>query len=129
MTPAPERSEALQAFRTARTDGLPPPPARLAATTTLPVRDVATPPAARPEPAANERDSFTMDELVKEPVRTCRRMATLREDLPARPLNVDLTPETAFIFNERCRELRVKKKDVVEVLLRAWLEVSSQDLH
>ncbi len=68
--------------------------------------------------------NFTIDELLEDPIATCRRMAVLREDMPARPLNVDLTPETASSFNERCRDLRIKKKDVVEVLLRAWLDAT-----
>lgn len=129
MTAAPERSEALQAFRTTRTVGLPPPPARLASATTPPVSQVAAPTESPPGPSAGEEDTFTVDELVREPVRTCRRMARLREDMPARPLNVDLTPETASTFSDRCRELRLKKKDVVEVLLRAWLEASSHGSH
>jgi len=45
--------------------------------------------------------------------------------MPARPLNVDLTPETAAEFDDRCRALRLKKKDVVELLLRGWLTASA----
>lgn len=129
MTAVPERSEALQAFRTARTVGLPPPPARLTSATTPTKTEAASPPQVQLEPTPSEEDTFTMNGLVSEPVRTCRRMAAIREDMPARPLNVDLTPDTASMFTDRCRELRVKKKDVVEVLLRAWLEASSQGSH
>lgn len=49
-------------------------------------------------------------------------MTDQRASQPSKPLNVDISPVTADAFDERCRTLRVKKKDVVEVLLRAWLE-------
>ena len=122
---APDRSEALQAFRTARAASLPPPPTRLASAATLPAFEVAPAPEPPRQPSTSPGDTFTVDELIREPVPTCRRMATLREDMPTRPLNVDLTPDTASSFSDRCRELRVKKKDVVEVLLRAWMEATS----
>lgn len=120
---ATERSDALQAFRTARAAGLPPPPTRLAPAP--PPGPEATAPEPSSKASSQRRDDFTLTELVQDPTSTCRRMASLREDMPARPLNVDLTPETATDFNDRCRELRVKKKDVIEVLLRAWLQASS----
>lgn len=52
-------------------------------------------------------------------------MTVLREDMAARPLNADLTPETFKAVSERCRDLRVNKKDIVEVLLRTWLEAET----
>ncbi len=65
--------------------------------------------------------AFTLSALLQDPAATCRAVGTYREAMPARPLNVDLTPETAAAFDDRCRALRLKKKDVVEVLLRGWL--------
>jgi hypothetical protein len=62
------------------------------------------------------------DRLVADPVDACRTMGMLREGQPSKPLNVDLTPGVAGRFDDRCRALRVKKKDVVELLLRAWLD-------
>lgn len=64
---------------------------------------------------------FTLGRLLADPITVCRAMSTHREDMPARPLNVDLTPTVARRFDDECRALRVKKKDVVEVLLRGWL--------
>jgi hypothetical protein len=81
------------------------------------------------EPAATSTaaDSATpvrsgFDRLVVDPVDACRTMGMLREGQPSKPLNVDLTPDVASRFDDRCRALRVKKKDVVELLLRAWLD-------
>lgn len=48
-------------------------------------------------------------------------MSAHRENMPGRPLNVDLTPRLAARFDDHARALRVKKKDVVELLLRGWL--------
>jgi len=66
--------------------------------------------------------SFAFAALVDRPVETCKAMTDIRASQASKPLNVDITPDTADAFDERCRTLRVKKKDVVEVLLRAWLE-------
>lgn len=84
-----------------------------------------------PEPVDREDDvqrgddeggePFTLRELLTDPIAVCRAMSAHREGMPARPLNVDLTPTVARRFDDECRALRVKKKDVVEVLLRSWL--------
>lgn len=63
--------------------------------------------------------------LVDRPVETCKAMTDARQAEPSKPLNIDITPGTAAAFDDRCRTLRVKKKDVVEVLLRAWLEAGA----
>ena len=60
--------------------------------------------------------------LLADPRGTCQQMSYERENLPARPLNVNITPDVAAGFDDQCRRLRVKKKDVVELLLRGWLE-------
>jgi hypothetical protein len=72
------------------------------------------------ESSTTARSGF--DRLVADPVDACRTMGLLREGQPSKPLNVDLTPDVAGRFDDRCRALRVKKKDVVELLLRAWLD-------
>jgi len=69
--------------------------------------------------------SLSFEALVERPVQTCKTMTDIRLSSPSKPLNVDITPSTADAFDERCRALRVKKKDVVEVLLRAWLDAST----
>ncbi len=69
--------------------------------------------------------AFTWAALLQDPTATCRAVGAYREAMPARPLNVDLTPETAAEFDNRCRALRLKKKDVVELLLRSWLTASA----
>ena len=46
----------------------------------------------------------------------------VREGQPSKPLNVDLTPDVARASTTGCRAMRLKKKDVVELLLRAWLD-------
>lgn len=126
MTATTSRAAALQALRPSRTDGLPSPPSRREPSA-VPEPAVADPPA-RPVglgPQSSDEATFRLDQLFEDPAGTCRRMAQSREEMPARPLNVDLTPETARAFSDRCRALRVNKKDVVEVLLRAWLEASA----
>lgn len=89
----------------------------------------ASSPAAKDDPAASSADARAatpirsgFDRLVTDPVDACRTMGMLREGQPSKPLNVDLTPGVASRFDDRCRTLRLKKKDVVELLLRAWLE-------
>ena len=72
--------------------------------------------------AASSSRRTRFEELVANPVDTCRTMGMVREGQPSKPLNVDLTPDVARSFDDRCRALRVKKKDVVELLLRAWLD-------
>lgn len=141
-----DRAGALRSLRPSRTDGLPPPPPLQAGPDRL---AVLSPPAEPPEPQTSEAESdrpqrrsatgaeqpeampvgvdmsagglFTLVALIQDPAATCRAIAGHREAMPARPLNVDLTPETASAFDDRCRALRLKKKDVVEVLLRGWL--------
>lgn len=126
MTATTSRTAALQALRPSRTDGLPPPPSRRQpdeppgfGSTSFPARP------AELSPPSSDEATFRLDQLLEDPSGTCRRMAQIREDMPARPLNVDLTPETARAFSDRCRALRVHKKDVIEVLLRAWLETAA----
>lgn len=50
------------------------------------------------------------DRLIADPVDACRTMGMLREGQPSKPLNVDLTPDVASRFDDRCRALRVKKR-------------------
>lgn len=141
-----DRSAVLRAFRSSRTEGLPSPPplataghsrpAELdnspsdsggqdpgvrqpdAATPSLPGQPAADLPAQHEGPPSGE---LTLSALLANPVSTCRAMSIRRESMPSRPLNVDLTPDVAARFDEQCRTLRVKKKDLVEVLLRGWL--------
>lgn len=141
-----DRATALRAFRKDRTDGLPPPPPL--DPHPLPPRvdvgSVAGPEGGpgvpgRSSTASRERQSdqqaglcptavataattpALIDRLLRDPVAACRAMSAHRENSPARPLNVDLTPDLARGFDDKCRELRIKKKDVVELLLRGWL--------
>lgn len=147
------RAEALHALRPGRAAGLPAPPPR--PIIVLPdlephvmgddndVESDATSPGmaleaavTRSEPQAPSstgdgvapvgKASFSFAALVDHPEETCKAMTDARALQPAKPLNVDITPGVADAFNERCRTLRVKKKDVVEVLLRAWLESSPE---
>lgn len=103
-SPAAERQES------------PPPPPQAAPTAASPGSG----------PAPNPTSPFTFDDLVAEPTATCKAMTDARLSQPAKPLNVDLTPATADAFDDRCRALRIKKKDVAEVLLRAWLDASGR---
>jgi hypothetical protein len=134
-----DRAAALRSLRTSRTDGLPPPP---------PVASGGGATASsRPSPPEEPRrqlsdvsrqeasgdtghphETTSLDALLADPVRACREMGNLRENMPARPLNVDLTPDVAAAFDQQCRTLRVKKKDVVELLLRGWLQHQGRDL-
>lgn len=68
---------------------------------------------------------FTFRSLVDRPQATCKAMTDERLQQPSKPLNVNITPATAEAFDDRCRAMRLKKKDVVEVLLRAWLAAST----
>lgn len=133
-----DRAAALRSLRS-RTDGLPPPPPLAPGNNTT--GDTAPPreprrPSALEEAQQGSADeslprrygSTSLDALLTDPVRACRDMGNLRENMPARPLNVDLTPEVAAAFDEQCRALRVKKKDVVELLLRGWLQHQGRDL-
>jgi hypothetical protein len=138
-----DRAAALRSLRSDRTEGLPPPPALVPAPPSPPTND-SEPPArdvtpsepAPVEPQAGRAHSgsagsqypASLNALLADPVKACRDMGHLRENLPARPLNVDLTPAVAAAFDEQCRALRVKKKDVVELLLRGWLEHQGRDL-
>lgn len=72
--------------------------------------------------AVRDASPFSFDALVERPGETCKAMTDVRASQASKPLNVDITPATAEAFDDQCRKLRVKKKDVVEVLLRAWLE-------
>lgn len=137
-----DRAAALRSLRSSRAEGLPPPPP-IPPTQAAPEPEW-TPPAPRLEiAAAAENQDHTgtdtsrpavaqpqtrLDDLLADPVRACRDMGNLRENMPARPLNVDLTPDLAAAFDEQCRTLRVKKKDVVELLLRGWLQHQGRDL-
>jgi hypothetical protein len=126
-----DRAAALRSLRS-RTEGLPPPPALSPAPReesparaqsrrdeSLARRD----PADRGEEASDAAvNPASWQALLADPLKACRDMANRRENMPARPLNVDLTPAAASAFDEQCRALRVKKKDVVELLLRGWLE-------
>ena len=67
---------------------------------------------------------FTFRALVERPWATCKAMTDARMQQPSKPLNVDISPATAQAFDDRIRTMRLKKKDVVEVLLRAWLAAS-----
>ncbi len=150
-----DRAGALRGLRASRTAGLPPPPPLEVARERLTTSGNTGQPAesAAPEPekpsesqspngvgkhlptlASPDDDltgggAFTWAALLQDPTATCRAVGAHREAMPARPLNVDLTPETATAFDDRCRALRLKKKDVVELLLRGWLTApSSTDL-
>jgi hypothetical protein len=142
-----DRAGALRALRPSRTDGLPPPPPPLLeAASDGPVGLTASSPPKLPAseggsgqldrqpghdvdqrppgPVADDLSvggMFTLMALLQDPAAACRAIGGHREAMPARPLNVDLTPETATAFDDRCRTLRLKKKDVVELLLRGWL--------
>jgi hypothetical protein len=136
-----DRAAALRSLRS-RTEGLPPPPALSpaprAASGEDPVARVqgrrdesfaGRDPADRGEEASDTAAGpASWQALLADPVKACRDMANRRENMPARPLNVDLTPAAAAAFDEQCRALRVKKKDVVELLLRGWLEHQGKDL-
>ncbi len=146
-----DRAGALRGLRASRTAGLPPPPplevAREPLTTSGNTGQPADSTAPEPEEpfgsqspngvgkdfpmSASPSDdltgggAFTWAALLQDPTATCRAVGAYREAMPARPLNVDLTPETATAFDDRCRALRLKKKDVVELLLRGWLTAPS----
>ncbi len=146
-----DRAGALRGLRPSRTVGLPPPPplevARERSTTSgtdgKSTGSIAPSSEEQSEsqspsgagkrtsaPASLSDDltrggAFTLTALLEDPAATCRAVGTYREAMPARPLNVDLTPETAAAFDDHCRALRLKKKDVVEVLLRGWLTAQS----
>lgn len=141
-----DRAQALHALRSPRSAGLPTPPPRPAlvlpdlgdaggspgsdpgaagdgqpAAGPAPAPTAAHEPEAAAELGSDQGPRFTFDGLVARPVQTCKAMTDVRAAQPAKALNIDVTPSTADSFDERCRALRVKKKDVVEVLLRAWL--------
>lgn len=140
-----ERSVAIRGLRHARTDGIPPPSTVIAGNegveSTASIGQGPTPSEMPGQPTqgtevgrthASTHDStpiFDLDNLLRDPVAACRAMSRYREDMPVRALNVDLTPGIARRFDDQCRVLRVKKKDVVELLLRGWLtHLGHQDL-
>jgi hypothetical protein len=132
-----DRTVAVRSLRHTRADGIPPPAAPVVdsegveSTASI---DNGPPPLTTPSQLPHNVDvdpgtyapahddvSFALDNLLGDPVAACRAMSRYREDMPARALNVDLTPDIARRFDEQCRALRIKKKDVIELLLRGWL--------